>query len=209
MQAGSGWFSFFGPNSVHETILYFLSDSFLANPYGKTSGASYGITGQVQHVTKNTLIYGAQVGYEQLTSHVAITATRGDFGISSAASGRGTLQNQYLNVNPFIGKRFGNRRFCLDATVGLDAGIGLFSRESAQLAQQNPIFFEVADQRRPMPDVDFRPRLNLTGYYRAFGLSVGYAHGVSNYAARRFSADAKIYAQIWRAGIVYRLGKHS
>ncbi|QDK79827.1 acetylxylan esterase [Spirosoma sp. KCTC 42546] len=152
-------------------------------------------------------IYTA-IGYEQLTSQVAITAIVGDFGYPTPANGQGNLQNQYLNLNPFVGKRFGNERFSIDATVGLDIAVGLLSREFGKVQPEYP-FLQMSDQRRPIPDVDLRPRLNLTGYYRMFGLSAGYSHGLSNYAGKQLSTDALIYAHFWRVGIAYRFGKHT
>lgn len=205
IQAGSGLFSYRGPNSVSETGLNANGYFFISNPYGRASGASYSLSGQIQSVTKRNLIYGIQVGYEQLTSRVAITKLIGDFS-TSPVNGRGSLQNQYVNLSPFLGKRLGNDRFGLDVTVGLDAAIGLGSRESWSLAAYNSPFQTSTESGRRMPNVDFRPRLNLTGYYRAFGLSAGYSHGLSNYMANRYS-DTKVYAQFWRVGVVYRIKK--
>lgn len=138
-QAGSGLFSYRGPNSVSETGLNANGYFFISNPYGRASGASYSLSGQIQSVTKRNLIYGIQVGYEQLTSRVAITKLIGDFS-NSPANGRGSLQNQYVNLSPFVGKRLGDDRFWLDVSVGLDAAIGLRSRESWVLAAYNSPF---------------------------------------------------------------------
>ncbi|WP_093833139.1 hypothetical protein [Spirosoma endophyticum] len=205
IQVGSGLFSYRGPNSVNETGLNANGNSFISNPYGRASGASYSLSGQIQSVTKCKLIYGIQVGYEQLTSRVAITKIIGDFS-NSPTNGRGSLQNQYVNLSPFVGKRFGDARFSVDATLGLDAAIGLRSRESWMLDTYNSSFQTPAAPSQRIPDVDFRPRLNLTGYYKAFGLSAGYSYGLSNYLANRYT-DAKVYSQFWRAGVVYRIKK--
>ncbi len=209
VQAGSGLFSFYGPNAVSETGIVYNGDVYLTNPYGRNSGFSYSIAGQIQHTDKNKLIYGVQVGYEQLTSRVAITSMYGDFGFISLVDGRAKLQNQYLNLNPFVGKRFGNAQFSLDATIGLDAAIGLSSRELGKVVDVKSPFLMGTGRKLPFPDVDLRPRLNLTGYYRAFGLSLGYSHGLSNYAGKRYSTNAEIFSRLWRVGLAYRLGRRA
>ena len=209
VQAGSGLFSFYGSNAVSETVLSVNGEPFISNPYGRNSGFSYSIAGHVQYVDKNKLVYGIQVGYEQLTSQVAITSTVGDWGPPIAANGRAKLQNQYLNLNPFVGKRFGTAQISLDATIGLDAAIGLSSRESGKLVDVNSPYFMETGRKLPFPDVDLRPRLSLTGYYRDFGLSIGYSYGLSNYAGKRYGTNAEIFSRFWRVGLAYRLGKRA
>ena len=208
IQAGSGLFSFYGPNSTNETRLNMDGYNYLYNPYGRKSEFSYSLAGQVQHTTKRQFIYGVQVGYEKLTSQVSVTAIVGDFGYPTPANGQGFLQNQYLNLNPFVGKRFGKEQLCLDVTIGFDAAIGLASLEVGKLSESS-IFSRTTGLRRPIPDLDFRPRLTITGYYRAFGLSMGYSHGLSNYAAKQLSNDATVFSQFWRVGIAYRLGRRA
>ncbi|GAB4025207.1 hypothetical protein GCM10028773_50480 [Spirosoma koreense] len=205
VRVGTGLFSYRGNYAASETKLN-LMDAYVSNPYGRASRFSYGVNGQVQQLTKQGLIYGGQLGYERLSSRVAITALMGDFG-PIPANGRAVLKTDFINVNPFIGRRFGSDDFCVDATVGLDAAIGLNSRVWGSLVLDQPLVRMETNSRWPMPDVDIRPRLNLTGYCRAFGLSIGYSHGLSNYAGTRFSDDAKIYSQFWRASLTYRLGK--
>ncbi len=204
IQAGSGLFSYRGPNAVNETGIYFTDGFYVSNPYGRASGLSYSLAGQIQHIAQSNWIYGMQTGYEQLTSCVAIASVTGYFGIPMPITRRVDLQNTYLNVNPFVGKRFGNDQLCLDATVGLDAGIGLVSRLKTSGEQTGPLPY--AEPRWPIPDVDIRPRVNLTGYYQAYGLSIGYSYGLSNYTPAPYTTKASTYAQYWRAGVIYRLG---
>jgi hypothetical protein len=58
-----------------------------------------------------------------------------------------------------------------------------------------------------MPTVDVRPRVNLTGYYRSFGLNVGYSLGVLSYTPSSRSDATQVYSQYWRAGLNYRFGR--
>lgn len=210
LQAGSGLFSYRGPNAVNETGMDYLYSSYLGNPYGRASGFSYSLAGQVQQITQKNYIYGIQAAYEQLTSRVMVTSIIGDFGSTPLLNGQlAELHNQYLNLNPFIGKRFGTTRFCLDATVGLDVGVGLVSKTRTEVVNPSWPWIVSGELRRPMPGVDIRPRANVTGYYRSFGLSIGYSRGLSNYTPTPYSTNASTYAQYWRASVICRLGKRA
>lgn len=208
IHAGSGLFSYRGPNAVNETGIDYLYGSYVGNPYGRASGFSYSLAGQVQQVTHSNFIYGLQLGYDQVTSRVAVTSVIGDFGSTPLLTSQlAELHNQYLNLNPFIGKRFGTTRLCLDATVGLDVGIGLVSKTRTELMGPSWPWVVGGESRRPMPGADLRPRANVTGYYRSFGLSIGYSRGLSDYTPSPYTRSPSVYAQYWRASLVYRLGK--
>ncbi len=207
-QAGSGLFAFRGPGATSETG-FEISDvssipDVLENPYGRKSGLSYGLTGQVQRITKSRFIYGVQTGFESLASRVTITRISLE-GPPVIGGGTATVRNQFINLYPYAGRRLGTQRISLDITAGVDLGIGLSTHERVQLAGISHSF-SINDPNRPMLTVDIRPRLNLTGYYRAFGLSLGYSHGLTNYSHEPFSS-AVTRSHMWRVGVVYRIGK--
>lgn len=131
VQAGSGLFSFRGSGAVSQTGIA-IGDPKLVNPYGRSSGLSYGLAGQWQHIDPTGLIAGVQVGYESLTSQSAILYVSGDF-TRNPASGTVHLRNQYINLQPFVGKRFGAGQANLDVTAGVDVAYGLASRGTISL----------------------------------------------------------------------------
>lgn len=211
VQAGSGLFSYGGPGTVSETTLLQANGGellpVLINPYGRSSGLSYNLTGQINRIAKSRFTYGTLAGYESLASRVAalLLLYPIDYGPIIKRDGYAILRNQYLNLYPFVGKRLGNERVSVDATAGLDLGFCLSSHERSEL---NGIsgYYTATSRNRPYPAVDVRPRLNLTGYYRAFGLSLGYAQGLTKYTNSPYS-DNRIYSRMWRIGVVYRLAK--
>lgn len=210
VQAGSGLFGFRSPGAASETTLHGNDVAslpyILGNSYGRSSGLSYSLAGQVQRVAQGRLVYGIQIGYESLESRIPITRYIGGFSlVETPADGRATLRNQFINLHPFFGKRFGKQRLSLDATAGVDVGFILSEHEFSEL-RYNGSYYTTTDRDRPAPTVDVRPRLNLTGYYRAFGLSIGYAQGLTNYVSTMFT-DRKAYTRMWRVGLVYRLAK--
>ncbi len=120
-------------------------------------------------------------------------------------AGKALIRNRYLNLQPFVGKRVCYKKVDLDITAELDFGVGLSSREKAVIISSAGKY--IVTTKRPLPTVDFRPRLNLTGYYRAFGLSLGYSHGITNYSAGQYGNRPEVYSRMWRIGVAYRLGK--
>ena len=210
VQAGSGLFGFRGPGASSGTTLLvtdFSSYHALENPYGRSSGFSYSLTGQVQHITGKSFLYGVQAGFESLTSQVAVILVSGGLFYPYATNDRARLRIQYATLHPFIGRRFGNDRVSIDATAGVDVSTGLTERLLGETTSNGSSFTTPYDSR-PLPAVDVRPRLNLTGYYRAFGLTIGYSHGLTTYPNDPFGA-AKITSRMWRVGVVYRLARRA
>ncbi len=102
----------------------------LGNPYGRSSGFSYGLTAQAQRITKSRFVYGIQAGFESVASQVVITPVFGAFFIDTSGNSRAILRDQLINLHPFLGKRFDTQRISLDATLGVDLVIGLAERLS-------------------------------------------------------------------------------
>ena len=206
VQAGSGLFSFRGSGALLQTGIPLMWPGVM-NPYGQHSGPSYGLTGQWQYVARSGLILGVQAGYESLTSRLAITGVIGDFS-NYPADGKAWLKNQYVLLQPFAGKRFGTERASLDVTAGVDLAYGLSSKDSYSIQVNGAdVFWATYGTEHNMPTVDVRPRVNLTGYYRSFGLNVGYSLGVLSYTPSSRSDATQVYSQYWRAGLNYRFGR--
>lgn len=207
VQAGSGLFSFRGSGAVSQTGVA-VGDPKLVNPYGRNSGFSYGVVGQWQQTSRSGLILGVQAGYESLTSRATILYVSGDF-TSNPTTGNVNLRNHYVNLYPFVGKRFGTIQASLDVTAGVDLAYGVASTGSILLDSDNRLGGHIGPVDYAMPTVDVRPRISLTGYYRSFGLNVGYSLGILSYTPSSRSDATQVYSQYWRAGLNYRFGRRS
>lgn len=180
----------------------------LYHPHGKASGFSYGLTGQWQHVGRKGLLAGFQLGYESLTSRLSVNELVGDFYFGdNTVDGQGWLKNQYVLLQPFAGKRFGTAKASLDVTAGVDLAYGLSSRDSYSIWVAGEEKLGLNGTDHDMPTVDVRPRISLTGYYRSFGLNVGYSFGLTNYTPNSRYDNTSVYSQYWRAGLSYRFGR--
>jgi hypothetical protein len=170
---------------------------------------SYGVALQQQRVTKGRLLLGLQAGYERLRSRVNLVLLYypgADYLPSiGGRSGRTHLINEFVNVHPFVGRRFGlGQMLTLDVTAGADLGLLLHSQEKGR-ATDDQGHAVTSDLERPQPGLDLRPRLNLTTYYKRTGLSLGYSHGLTNYRRNWVGGVNEACAQVWRLGVVYRL----
>lgn len=214
VQAGSGLFRFVGSGTGQQTSLDGSADANAPSraflPYGQRPAFSIGGTAQLQRVTAGSWLYGLQAGYESLASTIAVQG--GFLGFQPVlVQGKAVLRNQFINAHPFVGKRFGNAKRSVDVTAGIDAGIGLRSTQTGD-ATTSAVSRPALQIREvwAVPAVDYRPRINIIGYYRSYGVSVGYSHGLTNYAKNLpLSGQFEAYSRFWRAGVTYRFSKQA
>jgi hypothetical protein len=198
LQINSGLFSFGGPSAASSTNAYFggyVKTLVFFNPYGRKSGFSYGFAIQAQRITKSSIIFGLQTSYESLSSRVKFENT----------NGYGKLTYGFLNFHPFFGKRIVLvSGINSDLTVGTDLGICLNSKESAIFTNPEHVISGNSSSSR-MKDLDIRPRIEFTNYYKNIGLSIGYSFGLTNYISGSSGSNQQVYSRMIRIGITYRL----
>ncbi|WP_026462068.1 outer membrane beta-barrel protein [Adhaeribacter aquaticus] len=206
---GTTTFSAFGGANATRTSGMLVSgdgsDNYTNDPYGKYVGVGYGAAIQLQRVTQGRTILGLQTGYEVLRSRVKITSV---YNIrpepTPIKSGETVLRNDFININPYAGHRFTIRKIDLDLTGGLEIAFFQESREKGSVTTANGQTY-YSDRERFRPGSDIRGRLNLTGYYKHIGISLGYAHGIKNYTPMLEGATLNRYARVVRLGINYRI----
>lgn len=196
-QINSGLFSFGGPSAESSTKVYFggLGKSLVFfNPYGRKSGFSYGFAVQSQRITKSSILFGLQTGYESLSSRVAFVNT----------NGYGKLTYGFLNFHPFFGKRIVLvRGINSDLTLGTDLGICLNSKESAIFTNPEQVISGNSTYSS-MKDLDIRPRFEFTNYFKRMGLSIGYSFGLTNYTSGSSGSSQQVFSRMIRIGVTYR-----
>jgi hypothetical protein len=224
VQANTGLFHFAGKSSTATTQV--LQGSATAadpmnranNPYGNKNGFSYGGSIQAQLVSKGGFIIGLQGGYEVLKSKVDIDKytpivylTYQDFlpvaaiDPSFAVKGHVALQNQSINLNPYIGYRFQLSKVKLDILPGMDLGLILDTRDKGEVKDKDGKIYKV-DYKRSKAPTDVRLRLGTAASYGRYGLNASFAHGLTNYM-KDVIGDASFNArsEYFRLGLSYRL----
>ncbi|EJF10689.1 MULTISPECIES: hypothetical protein [Pontibacter] len=211
-QLNSGLSRFTGESSTKTTVMV-LNDTWgsapmVINPYGNRYNVTYGGSLQAQFVAAGGFILGTQAGYEQLRTQAKIDRAHGFWSHSSSmthpADGKAVIIADYINLQPYIGWRIKQSPIDLDLTLGSDIGFSQQMKERSEATLEDGTEFKTRIDRNESI-TDFRPRLGITGYHGHFGLSLSYAHGIKNYKANMEGANMKLYTQVIRAGLLYRL----
>jgi len=233
VQANSGLFHFSGKSAAATShVLQGSTTSpdpmnYTSNPYGNRNGFGYGGTLQGQFVTKAGFIWGLGAGYELLRSRVNIDRytplvyytdlqlqTLTFIDPSFPVNGHTSLQNQSINLNPYIGYRFNFRKIKLDILPGLDFAFLSNTKDKGSVKDKDGKVYTVNRERSKSPN-DIRLRAGAVASYGRFGLNASYAHGVTNYLSGYLSvtspdqgnsgATFKANSELFRFGISYRI----
>jgi hypothetical protein len=203
--AYSGLFFFRGNGSASRSVIDELNlpalSSYTANPYGRGSGFSYGFELQGQIISRDNNLYGLGIGFEELTSKVAIGQLNISGTLSVLVNGKTQLHNDFITVHPFAGHRFVYHNVEVDCQAGMEAGICLASREIGRISSAPES--RVNDHiNKPRPSADVRPGVQVEVTIDRWGLSAGYSVGLTNYQTED---NLKAYSNFIRLGLSYQL----
>lgn len=228
VQANSGLFHFSGNSAVSTSQVLQGSTTgdqmnHTNNPYGNHNGFSYGGNIQGQIVARSGFILGLHAGYELLRSQVNINQYTPivyylNYDIIStdpsfAVKGHTHLQNQAINLNPYIGYRLQLKRVKLDILPGMDIGFILKTKDKGSVKDAGGKDYTV-DYARPKAPTDIRLRLGVAAHLYKFGLNASYAHGISNYLSgtvgitnqgQSTSESFSAHSELFRLGLSYQL----
>ncbi|WP_162052351.1 hypothetical protein [Pontibacter pamirensis] len=211
-QLNSGLAKFGGESAASTTTMHSLGANrfFTLNPYGSRFASSYGMSVQVQRVTRANFLLGAQAGAEVLRNRVHIDGVYVYGPVYSSfieyreASGKTILRNDFINLYPYFGYRVKAGAVDLDFNVGPELGIGLKSGVKGEATAADGAVY-TANFERSDPETDIRARVGVTAYCRHVGLSASYAHGITNYLRGYDGSNPEVYARVFRLGLLYRL----
>lgn len=209
----SGLFSFKGPSAEKVTFLN-VSQSpettkyYTNNPYGSNYGLLYGISINLQRITKKNIILGISFGYENLRSKISIDHisfnSNGDLGtFNIAAIGKIILSHHFSNLFPNIGYRIKLKKFSLDLSAGSDLAYCLFAYERGSTKSEFGNKYKTSKKRSTIR-FDFRPRIQATFNYKKYGLYAAYSNGLVNYQSGYVGGINECYSSIIRFGLNYK-----
>lgn len=223
VQAYSGLFRYAGDCTASTSAIIGGSQNYTNNPYGNKNGFSYGIGIQAQHVSKSGFIMGLQGGYEILRSKVLInnydspglfylTAQGQGLGalFSSQVNGSSFLQDQSINLSPYIGYRLKFKRFSIDLLPGMDIGLNLSSYDKGEATLINYTSTQAlptykTDSKRPDAPTDVRIKFGSALNYKRVAFTASYAHGLINYEKNMTGGSHEAHSELIRFGISYKL----
>lgn len=205
----SGLFSFGGPDAEKSTFINYNNQTqsgYTNNPYGSKGELSYGLSANIQRVTKQNFIMGLDLGYEILRSKISI---RSIFGqpvneySNLSAEGETYLKSDFTNIYPFIGYRILDKSITLDLTGGIDIAHCLSTKEDGEATDSNGKKYEISRDRKTINN-EVRPRIQLSTGFKKTGLYVGYSYGLANYQ-KDYIPQFKSYAKFIRFGLTYKI----
>ena len=178
---------------------------FIENSYGKNSAFPFSIEVQALRSSKNHFLYGTGLSYESFTSKVIVNKVKdaGDY-VEPVydATGKATLHNSYINLNPFVGKRFFKSKISFDVLSGFDLGICLMSHEKGNARRVDNGKEYTTDNNKTKPSIDFRPRIQFKVQSKRTGVLLGYSIGLTNYQKQ---GNSNAYTSFLRLGISYNV----
>lgn len=211
ISANSGLFSFAGLSSDNSSTLLIpnASPAYTLNPYGSKNGFSYGLSAEIQRISKRNIIAGLDAGYELLKSKLDITIVAENLYSSNSSSyhrakGHTFIYNNFINIFPYIGKRFIKNKMLFDLATGLEAGYCLKSTEKAYATIENGTRYTTSLDRETIT-TDVRPRIQLSGHYKRSGILIGYSYSLSNYKAGYIGGKNQCYSRLFRFGLTHKI----
>jgi hypothetical protein len=226
-QANSGLFHYSG-NSTSSTSVIIQGptspkQNYTNNPYGNKDAFSYGADVQAQYVSKGGFITGIQAGYDILRSKTKITnvfpyefeleeseynpSNYAPFNPSLTAKGNTILQDQFINLSPYIGYRIKAKKISIDLMPGVDIGIGLNSYNKGKATTTDGTVYET-DYKEVKPPTDIRLKFGTAVNYKKWGVTASFAHGLTNYTKDLLNDSPTVYkaqSELLRFGISYRI----
>lgn len=200
----SGVFRYAGAATRATTTDISFLPIYVRNPYGRQPDLTYGVSLQIQQAKKAGWMWGVQVGYERLSSRVAFSSVLSEsiFGWNTSASYL-TLSNSFVNLYPYLSRRFTWDLFAFEFMFGTDVGLCVQSRAKLDLTDSRGNNYLIRANRDKV-GFDFRPRIGVTAFYKNYGISAGYSLGLTNYSSTIDEPAGRIFSRLLRIGVVYR-----
>lgn len=216
--ANSGLFHYSGNGTTSASFINYAQPPFNSYPnysFGNKNSFSYGAGIQAQYVAKCGFIAGLQAGYDVLRSKADITAVDGaeilpfinTFSSTTPVKGSSVVQNEFINLNPFVGYRLPIKKINIDLLIGVDLPFGVGSYEkSSSTAADGTVYKTYVNYGNG--GFDFRNRFGIAVSYHRYGITASYAHGLINHSADLLDDSPTVYeahSELVRFGISYRI----
>jgi hypothetical protein len=218
VQANSGLFHYSGNSAVSTSTIYegaTPQQNYTNNPYGSKNGFSYGGDVQAQYVSKSGFIAGIQTSYEVLRSNMAINSYYPtsipvlfyniSTGPTTPVKGQTFLQDQNIDLNPYIGYRLLIRKIKLDMMPGIDLGFNINSYDKGKATDNDGNVYRT-NLKLPDAPTDVRLKLGVAATYKRFGITAAYLHGLTNlYKNMNVNGSDDAHSELLNFGITYRI----
>jgi len=217
VQANSGLFRYGGSSATSNSFITEGPNqvNYTNNPFGSKNGFSYGWDLQVQHAGKCGFIFGLQAGYDILRSKVNINEyhdsnfilfpgpnSPGGY-VEVPVKGQTYLQDQDININPYIGYRLQTKKVKIDLLPGIDLGINIGSYDKGYTIDGDRNIYRTNLKLTNAP-TDVRPGFGIAAWYGRFGITAAYSVGLTN-LDKSTAGNGSAHSELLRFGITCRI----
>ena len=203
----SGLSKFSGESAQSSTFMFYnivQEDGHINSPYGNQFGILYGASITGARITESQFKYGAELGYEMLSSKAEIESVYVHGTSQNAnidAEGGVFLNSNFITLFPHAGYRFLFPHGHWDIDAGLEVGYCLdITEEGTAITELRE--FETSLARKTI-DWDLRPRIQASITYQNFGTYAGFSKGLVNYQSAVGGNANSAYSNIIRFGLLY------
>lgn len=206
--------NFRGDNAASNSVVQYGTSAaeggrYTQNPYGKDTGAGFGVGVRAQRIGKTGFLTALDLGYDLLHTKTDISRLNDNGTVSSTsqlASGTTHLYTQYLTGFAGAGWQAKGEQYSLDALAGPELAYVLRSLDYGSGTRANTIAWSTNTNRTPANKLDFRLRADLTLWRSRVGLAASYSYGFTNYYPSSATVpDPQAYSNALRLGLAYRL----
>ena len=199
-----------GTNAITKQV---TKEAFISIPFGAEKALSYGLSGDIRHVSKHNILSGVDLGVEVLTSktpiiHISEITSSGGLG-DYDATGASYLTHTFVTLNPYMGYRFNAAKAHIDVTLGIDAAYHINEKatEKGTATIVGGASYSSNSQIKTI-QLDVRPKGQISISMNRIGIFGGYSYGISNYQPND-SWKGTFFSRLIRFGLTYQLNNKS
>jgi len=121
------------------------------------------------------------------------------------------LQDQDITINHYFGYPLKVKQIKIDLMPGIDLSYNVSSYDKGSATAIDSTVYKV-DRNLYKAPADVSLRLGIAAYYKKFGITASYAHGLINYTSNLIGVTAGgttaayiVHSELLRFGITYRI----
>ncbi len=180
--------------------------TYVNSPYSIKNGVTYGVSATVQKITKWSFIYGINFGYETLRSQVTTAKSLGQGIIDLSMMKQKIINNNFLNVSPFIGYRLKLHEFSFDLTTGYELAVRISSQYTYLPTNSYAAnFLGIQNNNLQSFSKEALTRVQLAMNYKRIGVYTGYSRSLGNYIGNAINSDYFKAESIVRFGATFKM----
>ncbi|RYZ20721.1 MAG: hypothetical protein EOO16_15745 [Chitinophagaceae bacterium] len=209
LNSGYSWYT--GSGASKASFINYSTQTasgYTNNVYGGRGALGYGLSLDLQRVTRYGLLLGFRAGPEVLRSRqqiIGVWVYDGFSNLQVPASGSTRFSQTFLALSPFVGWRAAAGPVSLDASAGIEFAFALSASERGSVEGADGRRYSVTHSHGFNDQHDGRYRFQLGANYRRYGVYAGLSTGQVNLRGGLRGNTTRAYSRYARFGLTWRL----